>query len=149
MGTKKNDLIMKYADRTWTASFAVSFLLIAVLQARASFILLGKHLLCTAIPFMLVTLMRHFFAKKRPYQGTTAEPPRRGENDSFPSRHAFSAFLIAMTAFSVNTPFAYALLPLALLLSTVRVFRGIHYPADVVAGGFLGVFFGTIYLIVI
>ena len=149
MNAKKNNRIMTYADRGLTAFFAVAFLLIAILLARTSLVLWGKLLLCTAISFLLVTLMRHFFAKKRPYQETGEAPPRKGENDSFPSRHAFSAFLIATIAFAVNALFSYALLTLALLLSAIRVFRGIHYPFDVIAGGFLGVFFGIICLIVI
>lgn len=140
---------LPWADRALTACFALSYLFIALWQAMASFLLLGKLILCTALPFFLVTLLRHFFAKKRPYQKSCDTPPRKGENDSFPSRHAFSAFLIAMTAFSVKTLFGYALLPLAVALSAIRVFRGIHYPVDVVAGGALGVFFGTVCLIVL
>ena len=140
---------LPWADCALTACFALSYLLVAAWQMRESFLLLCKLMLFTAIPFLLVSLLRHFFAKKRPYQESGNPPPRKGENDSFPSRHAFSAFLIAMTAFSVKTLFGYVLLPLAVVLSAIRVFRGIHYPADVVAGGALGVFFGTVCLIVL
>ena len=148
---KSNDFqhILKWADRALSACFALSFLLIAILSARSSLLSFGKLILLTALPFFLVTFLRHFFAKKRPYQKNGGIAPRRGENDSFPSRHAFSAFLIAMTAFSVKSLFGYLLLPLAILLSVLRVLRGIHYPEDVVFGGFLGVFFGTICLVLL
>ena len=140
---------LSLADRTLTACFALSYILVSVCQARASFLLLGELILFTAIRFFLVTLLLHFFAKKRPYQESSNPPPRKGKNDSFPSRHAFSAFLIATISFSVKTLFGYALLPLAVTLSAIRVFRGIHYPIDVIAGGMIGVVFGTLYLIVI
>lgn len=139
----------RQADRIITICFALSFLSIALLSARSSLLLFGKLILFTALPFLLVTILRHFFAKKRPYQKKEGFAPRRGENDSFPSRHAFSAFLIAMTAFSVRSLFGYLLLPLAVLLSVLRVLRDIHYPEDVIFGGFLGVFFGTICLTVL
>ena len=145
---KKDDLL-QWSNRILTAIFTLAFLYIAVFLATSSFLLFIGLLLFTALPFTLVTLMRHLFAKKRPYQNSSKIPPRKGKNDSFPSRHAFSAFHIAMTAFSANAPLGYTLLALAVLLSSLRVFRGIHYPIDVIAGGFLGVFSGTICLIIL
>ena len=145
----KKELFLRWANQSLTVVFSLAFLSIAVLQAKSSPLLLLRLLLCTAIPFLLVTLMRHFFAKKRPYQNSNESPPRKGKDDSFPSRHAFSAFLIATLAFSIAPLYGYALLPLAVLLSAIRVFRNIHYPIDVIVGGFIGVFSGTICLIII
>ena len=145
----KKDVILQWSDHALTLLFALSFMSIAVIQAISSITDLAKLVLSTALPFLLITFLRHYFAKKRPYQFSEKAPPRKGENDSFPSRHAFSAFLIAMTAFSIKAILGYSLLLLAILLSALRVFRGIHYPVDVIAGGFLGVFFGTICLIIL
>lgn len=149
MNSNNAPRLLWWADRTLTACFVLSFFLIAALSANTSLTLLLKLIASTAISFALVTLLRRFFAKKRPYQSKDCFAPRKGENDSFPSRHAFSAFLIAMVAFSIRPLFGYALLPLAVLLSALRVFRGIHYPIDVIGGSFLGVLFGTVCLVII
>ena len=141
--------LLRWADRILTACFVLAFFLVSALSLKASPLHFGRLIVFSAIAFLLVTLLRHFFAKKRPYQSKDGIAPRRGENDSFPSRHAFSAFFIAMLAFSVKPLFGYSLLPFAILLSAVRVFRGIHYPIDVVAGGFLGVLSGTVCLVLI
>ena len=145
----KKEAVLQWCDRVLTAFFALSFILIAVLLAMSSISVLAKLVLSTGLPFLFITYMRQFLSKKRPYQNGVQAAPRKGDNDSFPSRHAFSAFLIAMTAFSIESLFGYALLVLAVLLSALRVFRGIHYPIDVIAGGFFGVFFGTICLIIL
>lgn len=53
---------------------------------------------------------------------------------SFPSDHAFSAWLIFFLAFVFNVPGFEALLPLALWVSWGRVYAGVHYPFDIVGG---------------
>ena len=53
---------------------------------------------------------------------------------SFPSDHAFDAFLIFFLALIFGFPTAWSLLPLAILVGWGRVFSGVHFPLDVVAG---------------
>ena len=130
-----------------TAGFAAAYITFAVLSLLETPLLLLKLLVFSAIPFLLVTLMRRLFSAKRPYQDGTTPPPRRGTNDSFPSRHAYSAFFVATIAFHFSALTSYILLPLAILLSVMRVIAGYHYPRDVVAGAFLGVIAGILTLL--
>lgn len=53
---------------------------------------------------------------------------------SFPSDHAMSAFLIFGIALAFGLPGAAALFFLALWVSWGRVYSGVHYPGDILAG---------------
>jgi undecaprenyl-diphosphatase len=53
---------------------------------------------------------------------------------SFPSDHAFSAFLLLFLALMLGLPAAWALLPLALWVCWGRIYAGVHYPFDTVGG---------------
>ena len=66
--------------------------------------------------------------------------PDGSDNRSFPSRHAFCAFLIA-TMFAVVFRSFGGMVPLLLAtaLGVARVLEGVHFPRDVVAGAVLGV----------
>ncbi|MEK7508561.1 MAG: phosphatase PAP2 family protein [Patescibacteria group bacterium] len=57
---------------------------------------------------------------------------------SFPSSHATVAFAIAMSVFLFNRTWGIPMLAAAFLVSWGRVFVGVHYPSDVVAGAILG-----------
>ncbi|MFR5847382.1 MAG: phosphatase PAP2 family protein [Streptococcus salivarius] len=57
---------------------------------------------------------------------------------SFPSRHVFSATVIAMLALTLNPWLGGAMLFLAMALALLRVLGGVHYPSDVLAGYAIG-----------
>ena len=63
-----------------------------------------------------------------------------------PSRHVFSASIIAMMCFTISPLFACILLVLAALEGYIRVVGGVHYPLDVIIGYLLGVLFGLFIL---
>lgn len=144
---RKNSIVI--IGRTITALFALMFLLLAFLAFRKSTIYLVEFIVYSAIPFLLVTLLRRVIAAKRPYQSSDTPAPRKGMDDSFPSRHAYSAFFIATVAFRFFAALSYALYFFAIALAFFRVFLGIHYPRDVVGGAFLGVVAGILTLLFI
>jgi undecaprenyl-diphosphatase len=57
---------------------------------------------------------------------------------SFPSDHATAAFAIAMAVALRQRGWGLVLLALAALVAAGRVFLGLHYPSDVLAGAALG-----------
>lgn len=108
-----------------------------------------RFLLVPGTVFVLGTALRRAFHAPRPYQLAEYEPlVRRGKrDDSFPSRHVFSASVIAAAFWYICPPLGALLALGALLLAPVRVLAGVHFPRDVLAGlvfgfgvGWLGCF---------
>jgi undecaprenyl-diphosphatase len=60
-------------------------------------------------------------------------------SSSFPSGHAASAFAFATGAANAQPTLSAPLRALAMLVGYSRVHTGVHYPADVLAGAFIGV----------
>lgn len=60
-------------------------------------------------------------------------------SSSFPSGHTASAFAFATGAGNAQPALSAPLRALATLVGYSRVHTGVHYPADVLAGAFLGV----------
>lgn len=98
--------------------------------------------------FIIVTVFRYLVNRPRPYEYFGIEPviKKDTKGKSFPSRHVFSATIIAMT-FLLCSPWAnigWFLLVLSVFLGAVRVLSGVHYVSDVVVGFGLGVLAGVL-----
>jgi membrane-associated phospholipid phosphatase len=59
-------------------------------------------------------------------------------SSSFPSGHAASAFAFATGAGNAQPVLSSPLRAVATLVGYSRVHTGVHYPADVLAGAFIG-----------
>lgn len=97
-----------------------------------------KTLFVPAVSFVLLTVVRAAINRPRPYETFEVAPviPKDTKGNSFPSRHVFSATMIAMT-FVFQSPWmglGVAFLIVSMLLAIVRVVSGVHYISDVVAG---------------
>ena len=75
--------------------------------------------------------------------------PKKKKGKSFPSRHAYSAFVITTISFAVGTPIGIALTVLALIMCVCRALVGIHFVRDLVAGAALGIISGSVALLLI
>ena len=96
------------------------------------------------VGFIFVTVLRAVLNKPRPYEVYDfykAKPSER-EGKSFPSRHCFSAFVIATLSIAISPISAVAIYLMAIAIALCRVFTGIHFIRDVVFGAALGVVFG-------
>lgn len=110
--------------------------------------MLLRAALVPGISFVLVTVLRKEINAPRPYEVFDAAPviPKDTRGNSFPSRHAFSIFVIAMT-FCACCPLAWAgpvMLAAGVLLAVIRVASGVHFPCDVVVGALLGMLAGFV-----
>ena len=101
--------------------------------------------------FFAVTIARRLINAPRPYElyDFYEQKPKNKSGRSFPSRHAYSAFVIAALLLSVNPFLSAGLFVGAVLLCVCRVLLGIHFVRDVIAGALLGLVSGAVGLLII
>lgn len=95
-----------------------------------------------AAAYALNTAIKLLIGRRRPelpgLPALTGTPTRL----SFPSAHACTSFAGALSYARIGAP-AVPLYALATGLSLSRVYLGVHYPSDVLAGAVLGTMLGT------
>lgn len=103
--------------------------------------------LVPGISFVLVSIFRYLYNAPRPYEMPGAKEPvikKDAPGKSFPSRHIFSIFIIAVTLFWV-WPIPGIIVGIAgTVLAVCRVMGGVHFPRDVIAGALIGIACGII-----
>lgn len=95
---------------------------------------------------MLLSVFRYVYCAPRPYEVFDL-PPMLNKNTkgkSFPSRHVFSAFVIAFTVFWYYPVPGAILGVLGVIMATVRVLGGVHFIKDVVVGAVFGIISGVV-----
>ena len=110
-----------------------------------------EFLVILGAPMVIVDLLRRFIDAPRPYQvyDFFTTQPKRKLGASFPSRHAFSAFVIGTVCFFVFPVIGIVTLILATLMCFARVLLGIHFVRDVVCGALVGIISGIIGVLII
>ena len=89
---------------------------------------------------ILVEAIRFFYYRPRPELVISIEPLIATPSlSSFPSGHAAVFFALAMAVFFVNRKNGWWFIVLAALVALARVFAGVHWFSDVVAGALLGI----------
>lgn len=100
--------------------------------------------LSVAVPasgFAIVTVFRHVLNVPRRYEvtGTPSLLGKTKPGKSFPSRHLYSAAVIAMTALWLWPPVGVAALVITAVMAVIRVVGGVHYIRDVAVGAAGGI----------
>ncbi len=90
--------------------------------------------------------LKRLIPRDRPSNLPWAHPQEPLFQGSFPSGHTTSAFALAVMLFLVTrgTRLAWTgwtAIGLAVLVGISRIYRGVHWPSDVLAGAFYGTFF--------
>jgi 4-amino-4-deoxy-L-arabinose transferase-like glycosyltransferase/membrane-associated phospholipid phosphatase len=94
---------------------------------------------------LIVNVIKHGLARPRPCVALPEVVERLGcsGSGSMPSAHAANWFAATMVMFLFYRRSLRFMLPMALGVSFSRVYNGVHYPGDVLAGAILGAGYGA------
>jgi undecaprenyl-diphosphatase len=98
-------------------------------------------LIGAAIALGVNQVLGHLWVRPRPFiahPGTVHTLISHANDGSFPSDHAAAGFAIATTLWLVHRRWGTVALLAAVVMSYARVFDGVHYPGDVLAGAAIG-----------
>jgi undecaprenyl-diphosphatase len=112
-------------------------LVLALLWRRPSLFL--TVVIADAVADVLAELGKTIVNRHRPFE-TQLGPP--SSTHSFPSGHSATAFACATVLASLAPRWRVPFFVLAALIAISRVYNGLHYPTDVLAGSALGVLVG-------
>ncbi len=122
--------------------FTVSFILL--FSKKRELKLLGLILLAgLTVSFYLVSGLKVLVARPRPslvLDGVFLL--EKAKSMSFPSNHAATAFMAASVLTAYFKRYAAVFYSLAAAVAVSRVYMGVHYPSDVLAGAGLGIAIG-------
>ena len=93
-----------------------------------------------AISWIVAEGAKYLFDRARPFISDTEIAPlvKTPSSSSFPSGHSATAAAGTLTLSVVYPAFAPALLLSGVLVALSRIYLGVHYPFDVLAGLFIG-----------
>lgn len=141
LNSEKKRAILIYANKILTLLVYLAYPLALLAAYRRGIDSLIRSILIPAVSFVLLSAFRNWYNAPRPYEVIDMEPviKKDTKGHSFPSRHVFSAFMIAMVLFSLSAPCGVVFLFVAFCIAVIRVLGGVHFPKDVIVGAMVGI----------
>ena len=109
-------------------------------------ILLALVITAGVSDFLGYRVLKPTFKRVRPNNNPIVEPQlrllRNPGSYSFPSNHSMNSFSVATVAVMYYPSLAFVLYPIAALVAMFRMYAGVHYFTDILAGATLGILLG-------
>ena len=110
---------------------------------RVTFFKAGFSIIVALVArFPLIWLIQLFINRPRPFvvDQKVVNILSYNSTNSFPSAHATFFFALAVYLFLLDKKLGILMVAVTVLMGIARVFVGVHWPSDILAGAFLGIF---------
>jgi undecaprenyl-diphosphatase len=146
------NVFFRYITNLGGASGTVGLTLLIILISDMPVRMWGiESAVSLASSHIFVSFIKKVYPRSRPYlsvsQARVTENPLK--DHSFPSGHTTAIFSLITPYVIHMSILGFFLYPLALCVGVSRVFLGLHYPSDVLAGSIVGTAFGIIIVFLI
>lgn len=131
----------------WIAIPLVIAVFVFFLRKKAPLAILMTAILAAAADQFNYRILKSLTFRVRPFsaiQEVVLRVPYGPKSSSFPSNHATTTMALAVWLtylFPAGAPLFYGI---AFVIGISRVYVGVHYPSDVLAGWAIGALFGTL-----
>ena len=94
--------------------------------------------------FVIAEIIRFFWPRLRPFVENQANLiiSQSSAEPSFPSGHASFYFTISAVVYFYNKKLGIIFFAVSVFMGLARIFVGVHWPSDILAGALIGVFSG-------
>jgi len=121
--------------------FAITGIIILAFDPDTAIVLIPVGLIGHGLGLITNAALKTIIRRSRPFENMKDIeyhlPPQ--DKFSFPSGHACASFLLATLLLHFYPLFAIPAYVIAILIGFSRIYNGVHYPSDVVAGTIIGI----------
>ena len=141
---------LNLCNSCFTDVFYIAYPILLIFTLSVNGKLFWKMVLIPAISFAVLSWIRAELNWPRPYEKEDIVPLiiKDTQGHSMPSRHVFSAVIIAMAYLYLIPWLGIVLLIIAGLSGWIRILGGVHYPKDVAAGYGIGILCGMLFVLI-
>jgi len=133
------DEIMKLLSNYGEYIFFIGIIAYWFTRSMSRRLMVVESLLSACVALGIASILGTLFYQNRPFVDHQVHLLiQHAANASFPSDHATAAFVVATAIWCNRRREGWAWLALAACISVSRVWTGVHYPVDVIAGFILG-----------